>query len=612
MNVLLDLQNSVSIAMEKHYQHTIDADKIVIQTTKKEFEGDFTLVTFAFTKALRKNPEAIANELGEYLVKNDSIFEKFNVVKGFLNLSLSNDYWLKYSQIIANDPDAFKFESNGKKVLVEYASPNTNKPLHLGHVRNILLGWSIAQILEYSGSEVVKTQIVNDRGIAVCKSMYAWTNFAEGATPETAGVKPDHFVGRYYVEFEKRFQVEYKEWQETAIARELFEKVEESDQQLFFKSFKNKYFNEYSKIGAETKDLLLKWEAQDAETIALWEKMNNWVYQGFEETYGRMGVSFDTSYYESKTYLPGKAIVEEGEKKGVFFKKDDGSVWIDLTDEGMDQKLVIRSDGTSVYITQDLGTAHLRFKDHEMDSMVYVVGDEQDYHFQVLFKVLKRLGESYADGLHHLSYGMVDLPDGKMKSREGNVVDADDLIDEVIKEAKDSATERGELTDRTEEEKEKLYRQIGLAALKFFIIKVNPKRRMTFDPKESVDMQGQTGPYIQNAYVRIQSVLRKNASEDQDFQYGSYIIQPLEKQILNQLSEFKKVVEEAAEHLDPSHIAMYCYTLAKNYHRFYHDHRILGAESEEAKNFRIVLSKTVGNILKKGMNLLGIELPQYM
>lgn len=595
-----------------------DAEEIpdvVISPTRKEFEGDFTIVVFPFTRLFKKKPEEIAQLIGEEMSSISPEIVGYNVVKGFLNLKLDSSIW-------ASNLDAFhelqltsSLATNGKKVMVEFSSPNTNKPLHLGHIRNILLGWSTCQILEAAGYEVIKTQIVNDRGIAICKSMLAWQKFGEGKTPDSENVKGDHFVGQYYVLFEAKFQEEYLEWQSTSAADDVFsQRVDkEEDRETFFKSYKNNYFNKFSTLGREARLMLQSWENGDPKTVDLWRRMNDWVYGGFDETYGKLGVDFDKIYHESETYLLGKAMVEEGLKKKVFYPEADGSVWADLSDVGMDKKIVLRSDGTSVYITQDLGTAQVRYEEFGMDKAVYVVADEQDYHFQVLFELLKRLGKPFANDLHHLNYGMVDLPTGKMKSREGTVVDADDLIADVIDEARKGAGERGELDGLTKEEQEDIYRKIGMGALKFFILKVNPKRRMTFDPKESVDMQGQTGPYIQNAYVRIQSVLNKRAEDRIDADIKSYTDpSEIECDIVKELYAYPDRVIDAAENLDPSEIANYLYNLAKQYHRFYHDHRILTAESEEAKVFRLRLSECVAETLAAGMRLLGIEMPQKM
>jgi arginyl-tRNA synthetase len=616
MNIIEIIQQGVIEAVKELYGSKVTADQITMNNTRKEFEGDYTVVVFPFVKMARKKPEQVGEEMGRFLVEQIDQLEDFNVIKGFLNLKVADRYWLAFLEDVFPKKDYGQLPPKDQKVMVEFSSPNTNKPLHLGHIRNILLGWSTSQILEAAGYEVVKVQVVNDRGIAICKSMLAWQLFGEGATPESTGIKSDHFVGDYYVLFEQKFKEEYKAWQQTAEAKAIFEEKskEKQSEEAFFKDFKNTYFNEYSTLGRQAKAMLIQWEEGDEQTVALWKKMNNWVYQGFDETYEKLGVSFDKLYYESETYLLGREVVQKGMDKGLFYQKDDNSVWIDLEDAKLDQKLVLRSDGTSVYITQDIGTAMQRYRDYGVDKMVYVVADEQNYHFQVLFEIMKRLEEPYADGLYHLAYGMVDLPTGKMKSREGTVVDADDLIAEVVGEARENSKERGTLSDLSEEEQQEIIWKIALAALKFFIIKVFPKKRMVFDPKESVDMQGQTGPYVQNAYVRVRSVLRKGEGMDIDLsaskEYANLEIQ--EKDLLAQLFQFPFLIEEAAVNYDPSTIANFCYTLAKSFHKFYHDHSILNADTEAARAFRIKLSTAIAQVLKKGMHLLGIEMPERM
>ena len=612
------IQEGVIGAVKALYGEDVSADQITMNITRKEFEGDYTVVVFPFVKMAKKAPPAIAQEIGEYLVKNVHEIERFNVVQGFLNLVISDRFWLDFLLKMTDNQDFGKQPANGQKVMVEYCSPNTNKPLHLGHVRNILLGWACSKLFEAAGYDVVKVQVINDRGIAICKSMLAWQKFANGATPASTGTKSDHFVGDYYVMFEQKFQEEYKAWQELAAGQVIFEEKRKEGQTAaeFYKDFKNTYFNEYSHLGREAREMLQKWEAGDADTIQLWQTMNNWVYDGFEETFQKLGVSFDKYYFESDTYLLGKDIVEKGLGQGVFYKKDDGSVWADLTDAGLDHKVILRSDGTSVYITQDLGTAQMRYQDFSAGKMLYVVADEQNYHFQVLFEILKRLGEPYAAGLHHLAYGMVELPSGKMKSREGTVVDADDLIAEVVAEATNEAAERGEIVALQSEEQQETIRRVAMAALKFHIIKVHPKKRMIFDPKESVDLQGQTGPHIQYAYVRIKSVLRKAAGallNDQKLLAAGYgPIQPQEKELISLIYRFPDIILAAANEYDPSHVASYCYDLAKAFHRFFTDLSILKAESEEAKAFRLELCGAVANTLKTGMGLLGIEMPDRM
>ncbi len=619
------IQSATISAIKELYGETINAEQATPTVTRKEFEGDYTIVTFPFTRFAKKKPGEIAEELGAYLVKNVPQLDRFNVVQGFLNLVVADSFWSDFLLQMAGNQDFGRAPKNGQKVMIEFCSPNTNKPLHLGHVRNILLGWSCSQICEAAGYEVVKVQVINDRGIAICKSMLAWKKFAEGATPQSTGTKSDHFVGDWYVRFEQEFQDEYRTWQGGPVGQQVLSEKRKAGQEdkEFFKDFKNTYFNEYSQLGKEAREMLLAWEAHDPATIALWNQMNQWVYDGFEETFRSLGVSFDKYYYESETYLLGKDIVEQGLASGVFYKKDDGSVWADLTDAKLDHKVVMRSDGTSVYITQDLGTAQMRYEDFGTEKMVYVVADEQNYHFQVLFEILKRLGEPYAAGLHHLSYGMVDLPTGKMKSREGTVVDADDLVAEVINEARAASAERGEIVELPKAEQEDILRKIGLAALKFHIIKVTPQKRMVFDPKESVDLQGQTGPHIQYAYVRIKSVLRKASDfglRIADFGLGdnplSFLkgtsIEPQERDLIAQLYRFPATVQTAAANYDPSEIANYCYDLAKAFHRFFTDLSILKAETAEAKAFRLQLCAAVANVLKTGMGLLGIEMPERM
>jgi len=616
MNIISIIENAVVEGVQHLYGASVPADKVTLSPTRKEFEGDYTVVVFPFTKAAKKKPEQIGEELGQYLVDHCAELVGFNVIKGFLNLVVSDAYWQNYLLDIARQDDYAQHAPNGQKVMVEFSSPNTNKPLHLGHIRNILLGWATARIHEAAGYEVIKVQVINDRGIAICKSMLAWRKYGEGETPETSGIKGDHLVGKYYVLFERKFQEEYSAWQQSATGQEMYEarKKEDEPSTAFFKRFKNTYFNEHSQLGQEAKDMLLAWETGDPMVIELWNTMNGWVYQGFDETYRRLGVNFDKLYYESQTYLLGKGTIQRGLEQDIFFRKEDGSVWIDLQDVKLDQKLVLRSDGTSVYMTQDIGTAQLRYEDYSPDKMVYVVADEQNYHFQVLFETLKKLQAPYADGLHHLSYGMVDLPTGKMKSREGTVVDADDLIAEVIAEAHENSKERGTLADLPSGKQEDILRRIGLAALKFFIIKVQPRKRMTFDPKESVDMQGQTGPYVQNAFVRIRSVLRKAEKEQIDrSQARNYTsLEIVEKDLIAKVFDLPGLIREAAEQYDPSAIANYCYDLAKAYHKYYHDHSILRADSPEAVAFRLELSTAIAAALQKGMDLLGIEMPERM
>lgn len=606
------LYEGIQEIIAEEYQLLTTDFEPVLNVTRSEFEGDYTLVLFPLVPKVKRKPDEIGNTIGQQLIEA-GIVDKFNIVKGFLNLSLHAHLWIEFISYLDRSQGFPKLEKTGQKVIVEFSSPNTNKPLHLGHIRNILLGWSTYKILEASGYEVIRTQIINDRGIAICKSMLAWQEWGNGKTPEEVGVKGDHFVGDYYVLFEQKFQEEYAEWQASSKGKAIYdaEKKEEESESTFFKRYKNTYFNLYSILGEKAKQMLLDWEANDPKTIALWKQMNGWVYQGFEDTYRNLGVQFDKNYYESDTYLSGKAIVQDGEDKGLFYRKSDGSVWVDLTEAGMDEKILLRRDGTSVYITQDLGTARMRYQDFDADRMIYVVADEQNYHFDVLFEVSKRMNEPYAPGMYHLSYGMVDLPTGKMKSREGTVVDADDLMVEVKEEAKNIALEKGEISTLPEGDQEEIVRKIGLGALKFHMIKVQPKKRMVFDPKESVDMQGQTGPYIQNAYVRIASIIRKSEEEMKNSIAG-YQPANIEKELMVLLSEFPIELQKAAHEYDPSVMANYAYKLAKTYHRFYNELRIISAESEEAKIFRLQLSRVTGIQIKKSMELLGIEMPERM
>ncbi|MGB4839635.1 MAG: arginine--tRNA ligase [Saprospiraceae bacterium] len=614
MDFLCDVKLKFVEGIKNCFDLDIHPDEVTINETRKEFKGDYTIVIFPLVKIIKKSPKEIGDKLGQWMVANATIIRDFETVQGFINFTFIDSFWqVVFSAITMNDRYGYK-PLNGKKVMVEFSSPNTNKPLHLGHIRNILLGWSCSKILEANGYEVIKTQVINDRGIAICKSMLAWKKFGKGQTPASSGIKGDHFVGDFYVMFEKAFQEEYAVFQNSDSGLKFYESNKEGngDKASFFSDYKNRYFNENSQLGTEAKQMLLDWESGSPEIMALWKQMNQWVYEGFDITYQALGVSFDTLYYESETYLLGKKAVDEGLDKGVFYRLDDGSVWVDLEDAGMDKKIVLRSDGTAVYMTQDIGTAQQRYNDYGIDKMVYTVADEQDYHFKVLFEILKRLKEPFADGLFHLSYGMIDLPTGKMKSREGTVVDADDLIAEVIQEARDMSSERGEIAVLSNEKQEEILKQIGLAALKFFIIKVQPQKRMIFDPKESVDMQGQTGPYIQNAFVRIQSIKRKAADLQTD-DYKNYTeIHEQEKSLIKLLVNFPEVVRLAGETYEPSSIANYAYVLAKEFHRFYHDIRILNAETEEAKAFRVNLSNEVGQVLYKSFNLLGIEMPERM
>lgn len=628
MSIISTIQNEVVAAIEALYSQAFPAAKVPVNVTRKEFEGDYTVVVFPFSKIARKAPPMIAEELGTYLVTHLDIVDSYSIVKGFLNLSIANVYWTTFLSETVEVANYGFAPSNGRKVLVEFSSPNTNKPLHLGHIRNNLLGWSTAKIVEAAGFDVTTTQVINDRGVHICKSMLAWEKFGNGETPESTGMKGDHFVGKYYVIFNNVLTEEYNEWKTTEEANTTFEnwlaatdieklmkgKKEGFDLKThFFKNvYKNKYFNINSKVGAEVNEMLIKWEANDTEVRALWQKMNGWVYAGFGETYERLGVYFEKNYYESNTYLLGKDKIEQGLESGVFYQNEDNSVWIDLTDKKLDKKLVQRSNGTSVYITQDIGMAYSRTEDYSMEKMVYVVGDEQDYHFKVLFATLGALGLNNYEGFYHLSYGMVDLPTGRMKSREGTVVDADDLMDEVISLAFSESQERGTLMELSEAEKTNILTTIGLGALKYFMLRVNPKRKMIFNPKESLDLQGQTGPYIQNAYVRTRSVKRKAGNFDASIA-KNYTLQPLEKDLLVMIQQFPEIIQTAAKNYDPSEIATYAYLLAKTYHKFYHDLPIFrNVESEEAKAFRLQMNEIVGQVIKTACGLLGIDMPEYM
>lgn len=604
-DITKEIEIAAAEAVKEIYQVDLPVTDFLVTSTKKEHQGDYTLVTFAVSKKLRQSPPQIATAIGEYILRTRSWVSQTEVVQGFLNISLGTDYWISVLDSMQEQPDFWRPVKTHEKVLVEFSSPNTNKPLHLGHIRNILLGWSMYKIFSACGHDVKRVQIVNDRGIAICKSMLAWQNYGGGLTPDQAGVKSDHFVGDWYVRFEKEFVTEYNAWQATPATKELFgtRKDKEQTEADFFKAYKNTYFNTASPLGREARELLLKWEAHDQGTLDLWKKMNGWVYAGFEETYRNLGVEFDKLYFESETYLLGKDLIEDGLRRGVFYRKEDGSIWVDLTDVGLDHKLLLRSDGTSVYMTQDLGTAQKRYNEFGAERMVYVVADEQNYHFQALFAIMEKLGAPYAKGLYHLSYGMVDLPEGKMKSREGTVIDADDLMADVIKEAGIAAAER-EMTDP------EIIRRIGMAALKYFLIKVDPRKRMTFDPKASVDLQGQTGPYIQNAYVRIQSILRR--AGDKRERYTGYVLNDDEKLLLNMLGQCRQVIDSAAQEYNPALIANYAFSLAKEYHRYYHEIKVLQAESDSAREFRLVLITLIGNVIAHTMDLLGIEMPDKM
>ena len=584
------ITQNVLEAIQNVYQ--INPESVEIQFTRKEFEGDYTLVVFPLIRTLKGKPEEIGAKIGENLVENNKI-TAFNVVKGFLNMSLSSVEFLEnFTQNAQNSTFGItKVDENSRTVMVEYSSPNTNKPLHLGHVRNNLLGFSVSQIIEAAGNNVIKTQIINDRGIHICKSMIAWEKFGNGETPESANMKGDHLVGKYYVEFDKHYRQEIKELE----AQGKTEDEAKKEAPIFL----------------EAQEMLRQWEAHEPKVIELWQKMNGWVYDGFAKTYKRLGVAFDEYLYESNTYILGKDIVEEGLNKGVFYKREDGSVWIDLTAEGLDEKLVLRSDGTSVYITQDLGTAVERFKNNPtLEELTYVVGNEQDYHFKVLFLILKKLGYSWADALHHLSYGMVDLPNGKMKSREGTVVDADDLMQEVYNTAKEISEELGKLDGMSDDEKAELYEIIAMGALKYYILKVDPKKRILFDPKESVDFNGNTGPFIQYTFARIQSLLRKESPKE--FDANAIELNDAEKEIIRALYDFEDTIEKAATEMSPALIANYVYELVKLFNSFYQNNPILKNEDENVKNFRLYLSQWVANTIQNSLRLLGIGVPERM
>ena len=597
-------------AVKALYGQDVPEKMVQLQKTRSEFEGSLTLVVFPFVKMARKSPEQTAQELGEYLVQNCEAISKFNVVKGFLNLSIADAAWLNLLADIDKDEHYGEKQATDQSplVMIEYSSPNTNKPLHLGHVRNNLLGWSLAQIMQANGNKVVKTNIVNDRGIHICKSMLAWLKWGNGETPETSGKKGDHLIGDYYVAFDKHYREEIKE--------------------LVDQGMDEEQAKQEAPLIKEAHEMLVKWEQNDPEVRALWEKMNNWVYAGFDETYKKMGVSFDKIYYESQTYLKGKAKVEEGLAKGLFERHEDNSVWADLTNEGLDQKLLLRSDGTSVYMTQDIGTAEMRFQDYPIDKMIYVVGNEQNYHFQVLSILLDRLGFKWGKELTHFSYGMVELPNGKMKSREGTVVDADDLMQLMVDDAYKTSMELGKFDDMSEEERREIARIVGMGALKYFILKVDARKNMLFNPEESIDFNGNTGPFIQYTYARIRSILRKSLpltpskergnSDAQQFSLlleraaGEAILETKEIELIQKMSEYGAAVEQAGKDYSPSGIANYCYELTKVFNQFYHDYSILNEPDEQKKAVRLMLAKNVAKIIKNSMALLGIEVPERM
>lgn len=597
MKLEITLQEAIIKALKSLYGESVNTIQVQLQKTKKEFEGHLTLVVFPFLKISKKSPEQTAQEIGEWLVANESMIAQFNVIKGFLNLVITSSCWIESLNDI-NAQTNYGFVSETKDaplVMIEYSSPNTNKPLHLGHIRNNLLGYALSEILKANGNKVVKTNIVNDRGIHICKSMLALKKWGNGETPESNGKKGDHLVGDYYVLFDKKYKAELSELQSKGLSKE------EAEAQ--------------STLMAEAREMLRLWEAGDMETVSLWERMNSWVYDGFDETYKKLGVDFDKIYYESQTYLDGKNVVIDGLEKGIFYKKDDGSVWADLTDAGLDHKLLLRGDGTSVYMTQDIGTAKLRFDDYPINKMVYVVGNEQNYHFQVLSILLDRLGFEFGKGLVHFSYGMVELPEGKMKSREGTVVDADDLVEEMVNTAKETSEELGKLDGYTDEEANEVARIVGMGALKYFILKVDPKKNMTFNPKESIDFNGNTGPFIQYTYARIRSVIRK--AEEQKILIPSTVptnieLSAKEEYLIQLIADYAAIVKQAGDEYNPALIANYVYDLVKEYNQFYHDFSILREENNDLKIFRLILSTNVAKIIKSGMSLLGIEVPERM
>ena len=570
------------------------SDNIQIQKTRKEFEGDYTVVVFPLLRASKKSPEATATELGEKIVASTPEIKSFNVIKGFLNLAIDTSFWAaRFGEIIAAENFGFA-PASGRTIMIEYSSPNTNKPLHLGHIRNNLLGYSVATILKANGHNVIKVNLVNDRGIHICKSMLAWQLYGGGETPASSGMKGDHLVGKYYVEFDKHYKQQVKELMtEKGISEEEAKKS--------------------APIMLQAQEMLRKWEAKDPEIYALWQTMNGWVYEGFDVTYKALGVDFDKVYYESETYLLGKSLVEDGLKKGVFFRKEDNSVWIDLEADGLDQKLLLRGDGTSVYMTQDLGTALSRFEENSLDDMIYVVGNEQNYHFQVLKLVLKKLGYEWSDNIFHLSYGMVELPEGKMKSREGTVVDADDLIADMVGTAREMSTELGKLDGVSEEDAAKICEMVGLGALKYFILKVDPKKTMLFDPRESIDFNGNTGPFIQYTHARIRSIMRKAEEAGINTEnYTEATLLPEEVELVKTLAEYPAVVRTAGEQFAPSVIAAYAYDLAKQFNGYYHDHSILKEENEAVRSLRLKLAEQVARVIRSAMSLLGINVPERM
>jgi arginyl-tRNA synthetase len=597
MNIELQLKNKVLEALQQMYGQVVDPENIQIQKTRKDFEGDYTLVVFPLLRISKKPPEQTATEIGDYLKKNIEDISEFNVIKGFLNLTLNTCFWISFLNSVGRNKN-YGFitnKENPNTVLIEYSSPNTNKPLHLGHIRNNLLGYSVAKIIASQGDHAIKVNLVNDRGIHICKSMLAWQKWGNNITPEKANKKGDHLVGDFYVKFDQ----EYKKQIDELVKSGLSEDDAKKNAPLIL----------------EAQEMLRKWEAKDEVTISLWKEMNSWVLKGFEVTYKNLGIDFDRVYFESETYKLGKEIVIKGIEKGVFIKRDDGSVWVDLTEEGLDQKLLLRSDGTSVYITQDIGTAHQRFADFNAHELIYVVGNEQNYHFQVLKLIMHKLGYSFAEYLFHLSYGMVELPEGKMKSREGTVVDADDLMDEMISTAEEMSKELGKLDEYGEVEKSQINKTIGLGALKYFILKVDPKKNMTFDPKESIDFNGNTGPFIQYTYARIASLIKKAQARNKIIPNEintDVTTTNKELQLIKQIHTYPTILFDAAETLSPAVVANFVYDLAKEYNQFYHDHPILNEENEQVSALRLYLSQQIANIIKSGMSLLGIDVPERM
>ena len=602
MKIESQIMSAAIEAVKALYGQDVPEKMVQLQKTRSEFEGNLTLVVFPFVKMARKSPEQTGQELGDYLVAHCEAVSSYNVVKGFLNLVIAPAAWLSMLADIDSDEHYGEkaADAHSPLVMIEYSSPNTNKPLHLGHVRNNLLGWSLAQIMQANGNRVVKTNIVNDRGIHICKSMLAWLKWGNGETPESSGKKGDHLIGDYYVAFDKHYREEIKTLAAQYVLNGL--PVEQAEEKA----------KQEAPLIKEAHEMLVKWEQNDPEVRALWEKMNNWVYAGFDETYQKMGVSFDKIYYESQTYLKGKAKVEEGLAKGLFERHDDGSVWADLTNEGLDQKLLLRSDGTSVYMTQDIGTAEMRFQDYPIDKMIYVVGNEQNYHFQVLSILLDRLGFKWGKELTHFSYGMVELPNGKMKSREGTVVDADDLMELMVSDAYKTSMELGKFDDMTEEERREIARIVGMGALKYFILKVDARKNMLFNPEESIDFNGNTGPFIQYTYARIRSILRKADNQNSQFSILNPQLSDKEIELIQKMSEYGAAVEQAGKDYSPSGIANYCYELTKVFNQFYHDYSILGADTLEQKTVRLVLAANVAKTIKNGMRLLGIEVPERM